>query len=99
MESTNLVKGTKIINNNNMNDINNSIELTNYPKVKSEAGIGKYGDLQRSYAKQADDINTDQGFYGVMMNSIGNCIGFLGREAFSTFIYILLLQLLFYYCI
>ncbi|CAO3646743.1 unnamed protein product [Cunninghamella echinulata] len=44
----------------------------------TEAGIGIYGDLQRSYAREADDLETDHGFYGVMMNSIGNCLGFLG---------------------
>ncbi|CAO3629038.1 unnamed protein product [Cunninghamella blakesleeana] len=78
METTNLVTGTNIINHNNMNDMDKSIELTDYPKVKSEAGIGKYGDLQRSYAKQADDIENEKGFYGVMMNTLGDCIGFLG---------------------
>ncbi|KAI8092703.1 uncharacterized protein BX664DRAFT_260735 [Halteromyces radiatus] len=43
-----------------------------------EVGIGKYGGLQPSFARVAESSEDERGFYGTMMNGLGNCLGFLG---------------------
>ncbi|KAI8075174.1 stomatin family protein [Gongronella butleri] len=55
------------------------IELSPIDRSPTEAGIGKYGGLQPTYAMEAEEeIADEHGFYGSMMNGLGSCIGFFG---------------------
>ncbi|ORX50892.1 hypothetical protein DM01DRAFT_1337492 [Hesseltinella vesiculosa] len=47
--------------------------------MSMDVGIGKYGGLQPSYAREADPSSDDDiGFYGSMMTGLGKCLGVFG---------------------